>query len=390
MRCYRRPAALLSALLFSILVLDTTAAGSPEESPTAPPNEEGISDDACQERFALVLGATGRVGRLVTNQLLSEGFCVRVLTRNATKAQIAFGNDITATDRVVDVVVGELGDGGASVSRAFQPKKALPSTSAAPRISHVVFCAGGEEADFDAVNHRGVKECATEAVRAGSVQSMVVISAAWVSKPYSLASLLFNSLYPQLPMGRHLQGEDGLRKLAADSSMDYVILRAGRLVTDEEYPQDGPKGLLYEQGDGFFFWGPAGLPGMCSTQLAQAVRTAMQVKGKYTVEITSGSVDAHDATVYESFRTDDPVMATDEEVEACHSKALRHLVYSVAVWLVLLLFFQYNLTGSRIVTRAILFLGGLVLYTVFWTKLMGEITVEECASKMRGRIIQEL
>lgn len=187
----------------------------------------------------------------------------------------------------MELEVGDLGNEAAVVA-AFAPR----ATSGHAAVSHVLFCAGGELADFDAVNNRGVQYVAQQAVQAGTT-SVVVISAAWVSKPYSLASLLFNSLYPSWPMARHMQGEQVLRQVVAlSTNTNYVILRAGRLVPDEEYPTEtAPMGLLYQQGDNFYFWGPAGQPGMCNTQLANAVLTAMQVQGKYTVEVTGGSVN---------------------------------------------------------------------------------------------------
>ena len=268
--CQRFPCRRLTALLLLSVALLLLCASPP--AVVAQDEQDESSSSPCHGRLALVTGATGRVGTMVTKSLHEQGFCLRILSRNATKAKTKFGTVLD--DGKMELQVGDLGN-EASVAAAFAPR----ATSGHAAVSHVVFCAGGEEADFDAVNNRGVQYVAQQAVKAGTT-SVVVISAAWVSKPYSLASLLFNSLYPSWPMARHMQGEEVLRQVAAlSSNMNYVILRAGRLVPDEEYPSHtaAPMGLQYQQGDNFYFWGPAGQPGMCNTQLANAVLTAMQV-----------------------------------------------------------------------------------------------------------------
>lgn len=53
----------------------------------------------------LVVGATGRVGRLVVNQLLGQNRPVRALVRNTTKAQQIFGDNLTS----LQLFVADLG-----------------------------------------------------------------------------------------------------------------------------------------------------------------------------------------------------------------------------------------------------------------------------------------
>jgi nucleoside-diphosphate-sugar epimerase len=305
---------LLLAIFSSYTVAEETVA-----------EEEDDTSHECEGRLVLVTGGSGHTGTLATQLLLKRGFCVRVFTRNEQKARKKLDlilNDYESQYHI-EFAEGELGDGVSVQKEAFRPRAESGKVS----VSHVVFAAGGEQADFDAVNHRGVAECALEAVRVGAT-SMVVISAAWVTKPYSVASLLFNSVYPSLPMALHLQGEDTLRQASsADPAFNYVIIRAGRLVGDEEYPEDGPKGLTLAQGDSFSFFGPAGLPGMCHTQLAHAVVTALQVKGKYTVEMTSGEMDADDSnSAYQELVQDGSVRTTsDTDIARLHARAVSDL-----------------------------------------------------------------
>jgi len=228
----------------------------------------------------------------------------------------------------LDFVEGTLGD-GVSVPKAFESSQRFGADTA---VSHVVFIAGGEDADFDAVNRRGVAECAKQAAEAGS-ESMVVVSAAWVSKPYSLASVLFNSLYDDLPMSKHLQGEDTLREIGREHpSLNYVVLRAARLVPDDEYHPDAANGLWIAQDDNFAFFGPAGNPGMSQTLLARSVVTAMKVKGKYTVQITSGSILPDDVAIYGTLVQDSAssTLVTPEEIDRWHQQAVTDLTVMFA------------------------------------------------------------
>ena len=120
------------------------------------------------DRLALVTGASGRVGKKAVALLLGEKVCVRVFSRNISAAVEKLG-----TGPRLDFVEGDLGD-PAAVRAAFAYGDAA--------VTHVLFAAGGEEADFDAVNYRGVSYCAEEAALAG-VETMVVISSGWVTRP---------------------------------------------------------------------------------------------------------------------------------------------------------------------------------------------------------------
>jgi len=290
----------------------------------APTESTSTAAPYCQGRLALVTGGTGQTGRLATMDLLRDGFCVRILTRSISKGEHKFQilDDEEQRQRL-DFVEGTLGD-GVSVPKAFESSQRFGADTA---VSHVVFIAGGEDADFDAVNHRGVAECAKQAAVAES-ESMVVVSAAWVSKPYSLASVLFNSLYDDLPMSKHLQGEDALREIGREHpSLNYVVLRAGRLVPDHEYPPDAADGLWIAQDDDFAFFGPAGNPGMSQTLLARSVVTAMKVKGKYTVQITSGSTLPDDVAIYSTLVQDSAssTLVAPEEIDRWHQQAVTDL-----------------------------------------------------------------
>ena len=308
------------ALLVVILFVTTccVVGGEDPTQSTTVSTTELSDDDAAPvatssqcKSWVLVTGGTGRTGLVAIQQLLSdrkEGFCVRVLTRNVTKAQgllkgydtsAAGGGDFTR----LDFVSADLGN-AQDIAKSFEGIS----------VQHILYAAGGEQADWNAVNRVGLWNMAEQAVQ-HKVESMVVISAAWVTKPYSIAGLLFNWLYNSRPMALHLQGELLMQRAVMNAaaaakghSMNYVIIRAGRLVSDEEYDAvpENPKGISMAQGDSYLFLGPAGQPGMSTSQLGKAIVGAMHVQGKYTVEMTCGDLDPlSSGNAYTSMEQDD-------------------------------------------------------------------------------------
>lgn len=266
---------------------------------------------------ALLTGATGRTGTLVTQQLIDQGYHVLVYCRDEAKAHQTLGYD--SNNQKLTVVQGDF-DSEQDV-KAFQ--EWVSSSSWKSKLTHLVFMAGGEGADYQAVNQRGVASMAQLSLACDNLSHFIVISSAWTTRPYSIASLLFNSIYSDsVPMASHYLGEQALRRVALQRpNFHYVILRAGGLNSDENYAKKYPdavgKGLTYQQGDNFDFLGVAGRPGMVRSQLAQAVVTAMDVEGRYTVEVTgSGTVHGNDSSVYDGFYQDDGSMVmVDAEME---------------------------------------------------------------------------
>ena len=363
---------LLVSMSMSMDIVAAAAATESTSSTAAAPYSYN-----CQGRLALVTGGTGQTGRLVTTELLRAGFCVRILTRSVSKGENIFFQMLDIDDdnrrQQLEFVEGTLGD-GISVPKAFESSQRFGVDTA---VSHVVFIAGGEDADFDAVNHRGVAECAKQAAKAES-ESMVVVSAAWVSKPYSLASLLFNSLYDDLPMSKHLQGENVLREIGRKQhpSLNYVVLRAGRLVPDDEYPQDAADGLWIAQDDNFAFFGPAGNPGMSQTLLAKSVVTAMKVKGKYTVQITSGSSTLpDDVTIYSTLLQDSAssTLETPEEIDRWHQQAVtdfKVMFASICVGTLVLFVLLGRGWSKFFVLLSLLIVGASAwIWSVYWLNL---------------------
>ncbi|CAJ1945141.1 unnamed protein product [Cylindrotheca closterium] len=335
-------------LILSCLILAITWQHCGALQPSIPP-------------VALITGATGRTGQLVSDLLLEQGFHLRIFCRDEAKARELFeaknskysqqdGDD--GEPCVIEYVLGNL-NSMADVKAAFQ------TSPSSPPLTHLVFLAGGEGADYKSVNYYGVESVAKLAIQTPSIRQIVLVSTAWATRPYSIASLLFNTLYPEtIPMASHYLGEQALRRAVASSNtnnpsslgtdsinkINYVILRAGGLNSDDrwmnKYPEAAAMGLTFSQGDTFTFAGIAGRPGMCRSQLAKAVLAATTVEGGYTVEVTgSGPTDWKDSSVYQTtLQPDDEQLyskesssgalisvAEEEEVFGIHMEAVQQL-----------------------------------------------------------------
>eukprot|EP01084_Bolivina_argentea_P215191 365314_1 len=206
----------------------------------------------------LLTGATGRVGRWSCKKLLARGHNVILFTRNEPSLKEKYSKDKIdilqhlKSKRVI-VVQGDLGQ-EQDVAKAFflNDKQYQPD--------RVLFAAGGDNADYNDVNYLGVKYCAEHATKI-NCKGIVVISCAWVTKPYSLLALIVNIFYPGYPMALHLKGENCVRS----SGIPYVIARPGALVETNDV-----KGVVFSQGDTMGFI-EGGRPGLAIEPLAETM-----------------------------------------------------------------------------------------------------------------------
>jgi uncharacterized protein YbjT (DUF2867 family) len=98
-----------------------------------------------------VVGGTGLLGRAVAPYLLAEGWHVRLLVRNAERAQQLLGSQF-------DYIAGDVND-----ERAIE--RGLDGCSAV----HVSLSAIGTAEEIDRVEHRGTARVAQIAARLGSI-----------------------------------------------------------------------------------------------------------------------------------------------------------------------------------------------------------------------------
>ena len=154
----------------------------------------------------LVVGGTGRVGRLVVRRLLAMQRKVFVLARDVEKAYQLFGAEVGR-------VTGDVG----------HPHTLVPAVAG---VRSVVYCAGPRSpwgrSQPRVVSYEGVRDLAAVSQKAG-VGHIVLLSVVGGSRLHPLHWLGSYRKY-------QVQGEDALRRSARSSDgMAYTIVRAGRL-----------------------------------------------------------------------------------------------------------------------------------------------------------------
>jgi uncharacterized protein YbjT (DUF2867 family) len=165
----------------------------------------------------LVVGATGRTGKLIVPELITQGYQVRAFVRDAEKAREVLGPDVA-------LVTGDLTD----------PSTIPPALENVQMVISAVG-AGGGKASPEAVDYQGVKNLA-EASAAADVQQIVLLSSMGVThEDHPLNKMFSNVLIWKA------RGEQAVR----DSGVPYTIVRPGGLVNE---PADGGK-VVGIQGD---------------------------------------------------------------------------------------------------------------------------------------------
>lgn len=183
----------------------------------------------------LVAGATGGVGQLVVAKLLEKNISVRALTRNQSKAEQMFNDQ-------VDIVVGDI-------------RYPDTFTSITKDVTHIICCTGttafpSQRWDFvnlfdpkntpQAVDGEGVKNLILAAP--SNLKRFVFVSSCGVLRKDSLP---FNILNAFGVLDAKLYGEKALEQ----SGLPYTIIRPGRLI-DGPYTSYDLNTLLRAKTDG--------------------------------------------------------------------------------------------------------------------------------------------
>ncbi len=166
----------------------------------------------------LVVGATGKTGRLIVQKLIDRGDKPRILVRNQTLAETLFGN-------LVDIYRGDV----------RQLESLLPAMES---VDTVISAIGArtpvgkncpKRVDFQGVANL------VQAARASDVNRFVLISSISVTQPN----------HPMNYFGKildwKLEGENALRK----SGLGYAIIRPGGLINTSNEQNI----LIFDQGD---------------------------------------------------------------------------------------------------------------------------------------------
>jgi len=167
----------------------------------------------------LVAGATGQTGQLVVRELLAEGYQVRALVRDTTKARKVLGD-------AVELVAGDVKD----------PATLAPAFAGTDAVISAIGARGAKGPDRpEAIDYEGVKNLVDAAVKAKSRQ-FVLVSSRSVTQPDNPLNKLFGNV-----LIWKLKGEDALRA----SGLPYTVVRPGGLINKPGGDQD----IVFEQGD---------------------------------------------------------------------------------------------------------------------------------------------
>lgn len=210
------------------------------------------SNGLSEEDLVLVAGATGGVGQLTVAKLVDKGFKVRVLTRNASKAENMFAGK-------AEIAVGDI-----------RNPETLPS--AMENITHIICCSGttafpSERWEFENnpnfVEYFGLFFNPTEA-KAKAKNSPMKVDAQGVTNlveaaPKSLKQFVFVSScgvehkndFPYSILNKFgiLDAKKQAEETIINSKLSYTIIRPGRLI-DGPYTSYDLNTLLKAKTDG--------------------------------------------------------------------------------------------------------------------------------------------
>lgn len=170
-----------------------------------------------------VLGARGKTGKLIVQQLLAQGKCVRALSYQPfeyDKKDIPSGVDVSS---LLTYAIGDV----------TKPETLSPAIKGA---SAVIFAASASKngGKAQAVDCDGVENIARSCI-AEKIPRLLVISSGAVTKPDSFGYKVTN-LFARGIMGLKLEGENRLRALYASFAppgVTYTVLRPGGLSNDK-------------------------------------------------------------------------------------------------------------------------------------------------------------
>ena len=260
------------ATSFGVMAGGHTTAKKDKDGKWVSPGEGNASGDVI-----LVVGATGKSGVLIVNQLVGLGQEVRALVRSEQKGK----------DRLPPQVKLFVGD--------VTKPNTLPAAFDGANVLITTIGAGG--AKWDPVNNPETVDfkgtvALVEAAQKAGVKHIVQVSSMGVTQPDHFLNKMMNNM-----LNWKIKGENAIRS----SGIAYTIIRPGGLATAPA----GRKQIQFIQGD------PKGLIGFISrSDVARVVVNSLQDANSHnkTVEIiwdqksTSGQINWAD--VWTGLKTD--------------------------------------------------------------------------------------
>lgn len=215
-------------------------------SPSTQLKSSNFNDDA-SSKPVLVVGATGKVGQKVVQQLLGQNIAVRALVRNETKAAQLFSehlsckNDENKKSTLLELVVSDLGKADrASLDAAVQGCQSVVSVSGALRFSKLSDFLPWRIFQFDAsqwcddtshpyfVNYQAQKILIDLAAEHQCSRFVRLTGLSSGYSPFNLVSMIFASVGSMTT-----RYQFALEQYLRNSKVPYVIIRPGGLAEEE-------------------------------------------------------------------------------------------------------------------------------------------------------------
>ena len=211
------------------------------------------SRDSLTAKPILVVGATGRVGRLVVNQLLERNRPVRAIVRNTTKAQQVFGGNITSLELVTaDLGYCDTKECAETLEKAVEGCEYIISVSETMRFSKLTdflpwrllranvtsWCDKDRRHPY--YTNYQAQTLLVDLAAKHSISRFIRMTSLTVGlSVFNLVSVLFSGLL-SMTSRYHALAEQYLR----ESSVPYVILRPGGLSNNERVSDSVEKSVI--------------------------------------------------------------------------------------------------------------------------------------------------
>lgn len=245
------------------------------------------AEDVVEGEVVVVVGASGRVGRAVTESLAATGrYRVRGLVRNLEKAREAF----SGVDGV-DLEEGNIQD-ESSLGAAMKDAACVVTCTGTTAFPSARWGGGNTPDAVDNIAVGNMLRAAADAANhpnGGKLKRFVLLSSVGVERRDNFPFFILNAFGV---LDAKAKGEEAVRNMAGELGFDYSIVRPGQL-PETEGKEDNPAKSMVSVKQGDSEAGAVGLASVAAT-IVQAVQQSGAAGKSYTVVNVKGASPSQD------------------------------------------------------------------------------------------------